>query len=247
MAGLLPAPGPNDHASTTPLKSPEETMSPVLTKVPSQQELSSPALDGVPAGESRSNAGVTHVGNYALTTLPNSDEGNALNPNPGLVERATNVVGGAQAAVANAYNSETAGVVKDTGTRYLEMGMAAVGLGGAAAVAEKEEKEKAVDNELTVTPTTRHVPGVAYGENKYISPAERAARGMGSESTEKATEVPEGNKVRFASFHHYYSVTDDLCSTPPTRNSTSPSTRFRPHRRACRLPAHPPFRPSRAD
>ncbi|KAG9032391.1 hypothetical protein FRB95_001512 [Tulasnella sp. JGI-2019a] len=77
-------------------------------------------FDGVPVGETCQNPGTAHVRNYSQTTLPNADQGNALNPQPTTSERAQQVMSTAQDAIVGVYNhsptEDIIGSAKDTAT-----------------------------------------------------------------------------------------------------------------------------------
>ncbi|KAG8866701.1 hypothetical protein FRB98_004581, partial [Tulasnella sp. 332] len=166
-AGLLPAPGDN-FTNTTATTSSHNDRDLAVGVVPAatlaaehnehdHQELSSPPIDGVPLGATRTNPDTTHIGNYSMTTLPNTDQGNSLNPQPTLLERAKQAVGGVQEAAVGAYNhpttqstigsaQETLGSAMDAGNHYIEKGMAAIGLGAVVGY-ELEKHEESGDKE----------------------------------------------------------------------------------------------------
>jgi len=129
-----------------------------------------------------------------------------------LMERAKYAVGSVQGTASGLYDQANQ-------NEYVAKGLAAVGLGGTA-VAEEEEVDDAG------TATARHVPGVAAGPNKYISPAERAFREGVSGETDSVP-VPEGNKYENdstldESAHPIQTTTTSLPS--PAAQATSPAS-----------------------
>ncbi|KAG8989738.1 hypothetical protein FRB94_014063 [Tulasnella sp. JGI-2019a] len=196
VAGLLPAPGNNftNNASTMSPADRDLALGNIPPSALAEQEnnkpnLSSPPIDGVPVGETRQNPGTAHVGNYNLTTLPNSDEGNALNPQPTMFERAQQAMSTAQDAAVGAYNHPTTqGTItsaKDTGNHYFEKGMAALGLGAAAGYeAEKHRGEGLEDESKGKTPGDSTTgDSLKDTGNRYLEKG-AAALGLGGAASE---------------------------------------------------------------
>ncbi|KAG8991821.1 hypothetical protein FRB93_002556 [Tulasnella sp. JGI-2019a] len=129
-----------------------------------------PPFDGVPVGETCQNPGTAHVRNYSQTTLPNADQGNALNPQPTTSERAQQVMSTAQDAIVGVYNhsptediigseegnlgDESNGMTSDVAGFKQGSGCPALGLGDAASEAEECYWQPPIETVVTSSPPT---------------------------------------------------------------------------------------------
>lgn len=121
----------------------------------SPADLGPSPVDAIPAGETRANMDTTHAGNYAYTSLPNSDEGNVTDPHKGE----------------KGYLDMAKEAMSPT-TGYLAGAMAAVGLGGAAVASEEKKHEMpegtTVAKETPAVKIPEHKP--SEGENMLAGP-----------------------------------------------------------------------------
>ncbi|KAG8989290.1 hypothetical protein FRB94_014525, partial [Tulasnella sp. JGI-2019a] len=228
VAGLLPAPGDNftNNATTSPADRDlalGNIPPSALEQENNKPNLSSPPVDGVPVGETRQNPSTAHVGNYNLTTLPNSDEGNTLNPQPTMFERAQQAMSSAQDAAVGAYNHPTTqgtiGSAKDTRNHYLEKGMAALGLGAAAGYeAEKHHGEGLGDESKGKAPGDSTTgDSLKDTGNRYLEKG-AAALGFGGAASEAEKR------------HEQHPIETTTTSLPPAvSQATSPESGLEAH------------------